>query len=208
MDARSGGTRPAPGLWGFGLATAFLCACAAGAEEFETSDAAVGAGDADLEQVDASDGPPFGSLDATLGFDGSYAFPDTATDDAVSEASTEDTGRADAGASSDTGAPLRDAGSDSDGGAVSDAGNGSSDASSSADASADAGGRSDASADAGRDSGGGTTGGTTGGGGTPGGGTCNPEKCTNQCSVAAPFRCCTRDNRCGCSWFSVAYCND
>lgn len=196
-----------------GLAAALLCACAAGVEDIETFDGAVGAGDADLEELDTGGEPQPDGLDAWPLVDASYAYPDVGIDDAPAEASTEDTGTPEAGASSDAAMPPSEAGTETDGGASADASSGSSDAGGRADASVDA-GRSDASTDAGRDSGGGTTGGGTtdggapGGGGTPGGGTCNPDKCTNQCSIAAPFRCCSRDNRCGCSWFSVAYCND
>jgi hypothetical protein len=39
------------------------------------------------------------------------------------------------------------------------------------------------------------------------GGSCNTaEDCNNDCSVAGPIRCCSA-NRCGCSWFTLAYCS-
>jgi hypothetical protein len=50
---------------------------------------------------------------------------------------------------------------------------------------------------------------TTGSGGTggSGGGSCNPSNCTNNCSIAAPFRCCRSNGQCGCSWVAAVYCN-
>jgi hypothetical protein len=35
---------------------------------------------------------------------------------------------------------------------------------------------------------------------------CDPLTCTNECSVAGPFPCCTLLDTCGCSWAPGAYC--
>jgi hypothetical protein len=35
---------------------------------------------------------------------------------------------------------------------------------------------------------------------------CNVLSCSNDCSVAGPFRCCTERDSCGCTWAPGAYC--
>jgi hypothetical protein len=215
MQATSRGRALSPGLYGIGLAALSLCACAIGVPIDELSrvgDAAASAGDPDDEDMgsdeatgsdaDASSSvPPWDAGGTSPGVDAS-AMGGAARDAASDASATSDANRSEAG--SEAG---RDAGGGTTGGGTT------------------GGGTTGGGTTGGGTTGGGTTGGTAdagrpdagtpdagrpdAGGGTTGGGMCEASKCTNDCSLGdGPLRCCTRDGQCGCSWFSVAYCND
>jgi hypothetical protein len=150
-------------------------------EEAGSDDGPSGAADAGGPAGGEDASPPWSPLDAgapQADLDAGRGDADSADAGTRDAGTTADAGTRDAGAAAD--ASTRDAG-------VRDAG------SSPADAGAvtpDAGTRdAGAPADAG------------------GGGSCKTENdCNNDCSVAGPIRCCS-ENRCGCSWFALAYCS-
>jgi hypothetical protein len=156
------------------------------ADEAGSSDADSGAPDAGRPASGEDPSPPWTPLDAG----GAQPGLDAGTSDAGStgtgssdagarDAGSADAGARDAGTAADAG--VRDAGVRDAGSPQADAGGGTPDA-----GTRDAGTAVDA------------------GGGS---GSCNTaEDCNNDCSVAGPIRCCS-ENRCGCSWFTLAYCS-
>lgn len=168
----------------FALIASSLVACAVGVTEEE----------------------PFGNSSENVNPSDEDAGDDTPIDEPIDEPvdsgaiqPTFDAGGGVRDAGPDAGSTARDAGSDAALDAGRDAGPTTTDAG--LDAGRDAGQSTaqDAGRDAGRDAGQQDSGGGTN--------MCNPDRCTNNCGIDAPFRCCESNGTCGCSWFSLAYCN-
>jgi hypothetical protein len=210
MDATFGGRLRAPGL--IGCMAAFLCACAMGVsvdDDLDAVDSAANVGrglDAGSSEEAGEEPEPEPELDS-----GMISWLD------ASSSGSSEAGSRDAASSAAQDASRPDAAGDASADAARDSG----------------GGTTGGGTTGGGTTGGGTTGGGTTGGGTPGGGTadagggtkdagtpdagggtigggnmCKASECKNECGVASgPIRCCQRDGTCGCSWFSLAYCD-